>query len=242
MNIFSRSFKRLFYIDIDSYFLFSDSFTPEWISENSRHRPSGLDVVFEVVDRPCDDTGLISLCEEGGYFGRDAPSISKYLRQRDQLGDSCVVARHGTQCIGMAWVLLGKRSDWPSFAKVPYEESDTGLLHQIYVRPDYRGFHLQRFLDIHQKKHLFDNKINSSLTFVGVKNFSSIRNAMTCNERFRLIYHLSIDIPLIGRKNLFPKWSEEGWNNTHFHAARWSPESESVKEGDQFEVQGYENG
>tara|TARA_R110000850_G_scaffold264954_2_gene394289 strand:- start:6710 stop:7381 length:672 start_codon:yes stop_codon:yes gene_type:complete len=215
--------RRAFRFDVDAYFLFSDSLQSELIAHYSNAHPKSLTVDFYIVEKPSEDTLLINLCKEGGYFGTTDQLIRKNLAATSDRADKCIVAKHESQYVAMSWVALGRPSDWPSFAQAPLVQKSSGLLHLSYVKPEYRGHYLQRFLDLQRKKLLAEHRFEKAVSFVGVSNLSSMRNSMACNESFKLTYHFSVEIPVLKKLNFFPKWNQENWKSCRTHADRWTP-------------------
>ena len=231
MSLIREAIRRAFYFDLDAYFMFSDRLNGKWLHEYAELRPEGLEVDFHFVQSPEDDTNLILLCQEGGYFGSSNEQIRNNLASSTARGDRCIVAKHRDQYVAMSWMATGSPLCWPSFARVPLKGHGTGLLHLSFVKSDYRGHYLQRFLDLQRKKYMFDQGLEQSFTFVGVKNLSSLKNCMACNEDFRLIFHLGLDIPIFGRRNFYPKWQREGWKSCRDHAPRWLPAVRDIPAG-----------
>jgi hypothetical protein len=223
MSVVKRIFRRALRFDLDAYFLFSDSLESELLAQYGNVFPQNLTVDFHIVDKPSEDTLLINLCKEGGYFGLTDQGVGKNLALTSGRADRCIVATHENQYVAMSWVALGRNAEWPSFAQVPLTEKSSGLLHLSYVKPEYRGHCLQRFLDLQRKKLLAEEGFKQSVSFVGVNNLSSVRNSMACNESFKLMYHLCVEIPGLKKINFFPKWNQEHWKSCRAHASRWKP-------------------
>jgi hypothetical protein len=215
--------RRAFRFDLDAYFLFSDSLESGLLAQSANLSPKNLTVDFYIVERPAEDLLLIDLCKEGAYFGSTDQGIKKNLALNSGRVDRCIVAKHQDKYVAMSWVALGRNAEWPSFAQVPLTKKSSGLLHLSYVKPEYRGHCLQRFLDLQRKKLLAEQGFEQSVSFVGVNNFSSVRNSMACNENFKLMYHLSVEIPGLKKINFFPKWNQEHWKSCRAHANRWMP-------------------
>ncbi|SNC74365.1 hypothetical protein SAMN04487881_2262 [Marinobacter sp. es.048] len=219
-----RSFlRRAFRFDLDAYFLFSDSLESGLLAEYANVYPKNLTVEYYIVEKPSEDALLIKLCKEGGYLGSTDQLVRKNLALTSGRVDRCIVAKHENQYVAMSWVALGQRVEWPPFAQVPLTQKSAGLLHLSYVKPEYRGHCLQRFLDLQRKKLLAEHGFEQSVSFVGVNNLSSVRNSMACNESFKLIYHLSFEVPGLKKINFFPKWNQENWKSCRAHANRWIP-------------------
>ncbi|MCL7945681.1 hypothetical protein [Marinobacter sp. ATCH36] len=223
MSGISSVLRRAFRFDLDAYFLFSDSLQNGLLSQCSNVHPKTLTVDFYIVEEPSDDELLIDLCKEGGYFGSTDQVIRKNLALTFGQADRCIVAKCESRYVAMSWVALGRNAQWPPFAQVPLTQKSSGLLHLSYVKPEYRGHCLQRFLDLQRKKLLAEQGFEQSVSFVGVNNFSSVRNSMACNESFKLMYHLSVEIPGLKKINFFPKWNQESWKSCRAHASRWMP-------------------
>ncbi|MBU2955616.1 hypothetical protein [Marinobacter sp. F3R08] len=223
MSAVGRIFRRAFQFDLDAYFLFSDSLKRELLAQYSGASPESLSAKFKIVEKPSEDESLIDLCKEGDYFGSTDQAIKRNLALTSDREDKCIVAEHENQYVAMSWVSLGRKSLWPSFAQLPLSQENSGLLHLSYVKPEYRGHCLQRFLDLHRKHFLAEHGFAQSVSFVGVNNLSSVRNSMACNESFKLIYHVSVDIPGREKLNFFPKWNQEQWKSCRAHAERWMP-------------------
>ena len=223
MRAVRRLLRRAFRFDLDAYFLFADSLKSELLEQYSNVYPKTLTVDFYIVEKPAEDLLLINLCKEGGYFGSTDRVVRKNLALTSGRADRCIVAKHENQYVAMSWVALGRPSDWPSFAQAPLVQKSSGLLHLSYVKPEYRGHYLQRFLDLQRKKLLAEQGFEQSVSFVGVNNLSSVRNSMACNESFKLMYHLSVEVPGLKKINFFPKWNQENWKSCRAHADRWTP-------------------
>ena len=223
MSAVKSILRRAFRFDFDAYFLFSDSLQPGLFAQYSNAYPKSLTVDFYIVEKPSEDTLLINLCKEGGYFGSTDQMVRRNLALTSDREDRCIVAKHENQYVAMSWVALGRNSEWPSFAQVSLAQKNSGLLHLSYVKPNYRGHCLQRFLDLQRKKLLAERGFEQSVSFVGVNNLSSVRNSMACNESFKLMYHLSVEIPVLKKMNFFPKWNQENWKSCRAHANRWMP-------------------
>lgn len=216
-------FRRAFRFDVDAYFLFSDSLQSALFTQYLNAYPKSLTVNFHIVETPSEDELLIDLCREGGYFGSTDRIIRKNLAATSDRADRCIVAKHENQYVAMSWVALGRIAEWPSFAQAPLAQKKPGLLHLSYVKPEYRGHYLQRFLDVQRKKLLLEHGFEQSVSFVGVNNLSSIRNSMACNESFKLMYHVSVEVPVLKKLNFFPKWNQESWKSCRAHTNRWVP-------------------
>lgn len=223
MSAVRSVFRRAFRFDVDAYFLFSDSLQLDLLTQYSNVYPNSLTIDFCIVEQPSEDELLIDLCKEGGYFGSTDQVIRKNLAATSDRADKCIAAKHENQYVAMSWVALGQTADWPPFAQAPLVQKRSGLLHLSYVRPIYRGHYLQRFLDLQRKKLLAEHGFEQSVSFVGVSNLSSMRNSMACNESFKLMYHLSVEIPVLKKFNFFPKWNQENWKSCRTHAIRWMP-------------------
>lgn len=223
MNAVGSILRRAFRFDFDAYFLFSDSLQRELLTQYASAYPKNLPVDFHIIENPSEDQLLINLCKEGDYFGSTDQVIKKNLTLASRREDRCIVAMHENQYVAMSWVSLGRSAEWPSFTQVPLTKKKSGLLHLSYVKPEYRGHCLQRFLDLQRKHLLAEHGFEQSVSFVGVNNLSSVRNSMACNESFKLIYHFSVDVPGREKINFFPKWNKENWKSCRAHANRWMP-------------------
>lgn len=223
MSAIKNILRRAIRFDLDAYFLFSDSLQPERFRQYGNAYPKNLTVDFYVVERPSEDALLINLCKEGGYFGATEQVIIKNLAATSEKADKCIVVKHENQYVAMSWVALGQAADWPSFAQVPLDRKSVGLLHLSYVKPKYRGHYLQRFLDFQRKNLMAKHGFKQSVSFVGVRNISSMRNSMACNESFKLTYHFSVEVPVFKKINFFPKWNKESWKSCRTHAEKWTP-------------------
>ncbi len=223
MSAVRRILRRVFRFDLDAYFLFSDSLESALLAQYANICPKNLTVDFYIVEKPAEDLLLINLCKEGGYFGSTDQEVRKNLALTSGRADRCIVAKRQNQYVAMSWVALGRNAEWPSFAQVPLVQKGSGLLHLSYVKTEYRGHCLQRFLDLQRKKLLVEHGFEQSVSFVGVNNLSSVRNSMACNESFKLMYHLCVEIPGLKKINFFPKWNQEHWKSCRAHANRWMP-------------------
>lgn len=216
MNIFFR-LSRLVQVDLDAYFVFRDTLCgasgigPR--DKQYREKCSGL--TFTIIDQSHLNTAaldaLIVLMQSGGLLSPDSKKAQCVIEQRLKNGDACATAWDAYKVVGFFWMADKKSHVYKHFANCVANIRGSAVLYQTYVDSDYRGQRLQINLDRVSKEFFRSNGMAKTHTFVGVKNFASIRNSMRVNEEFKLIYHLSLKGPKGRSVNFYPKWSAEAW-------------------------------
>ena len=126
-------------------------------------------------------------------------------------GDRCFGAVVDDIFVGIRWVSFPGHSVYKSFAALVKDEPDSCVFNGAYVSPEYRGRRIQIRLDAAMKRVLGRDGLETSFSFVGVHNFASIVNCLRCHDDYRLIYHLSVDLPFSPLLNFYPKQNVELW-------------------------------
>lgn len=209
-----RRIRRLVQLDLDAYFLFRTQLTANATKANGVGG-TDADISFALLDKNSGDSealeGLKDAMQSASFLSADQEKAKAALTQRLRNGDACVVALADHQIIGFAWI-AGQRSDvYNRFAACAKKMCGAAVLYQAYVSPSFRGQGLHIQMDRTRKNYLRAADISQSLTFVGIRNFASIRNSMRENDQYKLIYNLVVKGPRGLTLNFYPKWAKEPW-------------------------------
>ncbi|MEX0729848.1 MAG: hypothetical protein WED00_11535 [Aquisalimonadaceae bacterium] len=197
--------------DLDAYVLFRSDLTgaaAPW----SQHDDITDGLVIRELDGT-NETDVHNLAKLTYPHQTNEERRGQLSRLSTQLGNGerCFVAVAETDIVAMQWIAGPKSAVFKGFGAMLRNAAKRSLFHRTFVREDFRGRKLQRRIDSYMKKTLKNEGIETTYTFVGVRNFASIINCLRLNNEFRLIYHLSIDLPGLPKLNLYPKRSREPW-------------------------------
>lgn len=202
INIISRRF------DIDAYFLFECD-----VIESKRRLEdlgsSGLKIAKLKIEDSQKFAKFIIDQDESTL-----PEMECKLRVERNLasGCQCFIAYDQADIVGYAWLNINENfAGWPDFAKFPGLNRDTGLMLTGFVSPIYRGRGIH--LDLARVRLLeAENSGRTRLvSFVGVKNFSSIRNYLKFCRRYRLVYNILMDVPFGKKLSFYLNLNKEKW-------------------------------
>ncbi|MEO1117688.1 MAG: hypothetical protein AAFX75_07390 [Pseudomonadota bacterium] len=201
---------RWFQILADSFFVYRkriDSFKATQASPAS-------DVTLEEVDPSKDvDREAMAVLWARAYYD-DAESALDVSRKQVQAlwdrGDFCMGLRLDDKLVGMQWMAFGDGIASMQFARCLSPYQAMVLAHDSYIAEEGRGRRLQ--ID------LLDKAVEVSASrgavwvysFVGARNFASVRNLMRSFDEYQLMTHVKIDIPLTA-VHRYPGFTEDGW-------------------------------
>lgn len=208
----SRRLRRLVQVDVDAYFIFRNRLDAD-VGPGSGENDSGIGYTVIEQDKPDREAldKLIHLMQSAGLLSLDENQARQAVEQRFRNGDACAVAWDASRLVGFAWI-AGTRSDvYDRFARCASRIHGAVVLYQAFVETNYRGRGIHRRLDGARKAYLRSSGVEESITFVGVKNFASVRNSMRTNDQYKLIYHLAVKGPKGITGNFYPKWAGEPW-------------------------------
>ncbi|MCC5810380.1 MAG: GNAT family N-acetyltransferase [Ectothiorhodospiraceae bacterium] len=147
------------------------------------------------------------------------PVTVEWLHSLFQQGERCFCAIRDGSVIGllMASPTNGRFSE--KFAAIVKSEAGSWVTNTAFVDPIYRGMGLHRFVSRFTKSRLKEAGGIYAYSFVGVHNLASAINTHQTNDEYRVVYHLSVDIPLARKMNLYPKINKENWRPCLFKPA-----------------------
>jgi hypothetical protein len=208
-----KRLRGLFQYSLDAYFVFRSS-----LGESHQKADIEYPVGYSVRE-------LHSLEDEAGEslrelwqmaYEADTSQVSD--RSRRTLaglfadGDICCGLFHGDSLVGMDWVGFSGAIMRMHFSRFIKREQGAAIGHHTYITPAHRGFGLQRMTDAARRTSARAAGCSTVYVFVGVKNFSSLKNMFRSHEQYRLIYHLKIDLPM-KTLDLFPAVQREPWQD-----------------------------
>lgn len=207
------TFARLLNFDIESYLVFQEDVNNACDGAVLNYGASWAEIyLLTRVDFNNNDD-VIKLAGLWHQAYPNCLSINDAKRTVERMyarGSLCFAALHEDAYVGMVW--LGNNSNFMfnrigAFLK---QEVNKAVYHHIYVAPDARGSNLQGGLRLLALNSARKRGANNIYAFVGCKNFSSIKNFIGFSSKYKLIYHIAIDIgPL--KLNFHPKLSIEKW-------------------------------
>ncbi len=200
---------RILYYNLDAYFIFVLSLS------NFVDEPGSDEIVFDdvVVREYTDDDFdvLINFICANQNFGKTEREAKIELGWRFAHDYHCVIALVGGQVIGMGWFCISSQVNWPDFARFPDLPEKSGLLLTDFVQINYRGRGIHKAILTLRKKFIKDKGLLNAISFVGVKNFSSVRNYLYICDYYRLTYYLSINFPKGIKFSTFLNKKREKW-------------------------------
>lgn len=200
-----RIINRVFYFDIDCYFLFVNSMLTGMVNQYDD------DYEIAIVNS---DISLISKLTDFYILereGNDKTSLEDHLKERISNDQYCVVSIINGLVVGASWCCRLPNKQVSQFSRCVNSEVGSYLCFDSYVNVAHRGNRLQQRMDEVRKRLAFNDNARQVFTFVGCRNFASIRNMMRVNDRYKIVYHVTLKL---GRKfafNFYPKWQGEPW-------------------------------
>lgn len=199
-----KTLHRLFRIFVDSYFLYtSDVDSVE--DEPSVRLLEGFST--RALDKTSDSdiNQLYRVWGEAYFTPPDLHSL-KIKSEVDGLlkgDDVCVMLLCGEELAGMQWAGFSDAFRRMDFARCLLKNKNSAVFHHSYISPKYRGKKLQIPMMWFALQVLKSKGVKYLYTFVGVRNFASVKNMMKSYQRYQIVCHIKIDIPLF-ELNLFP--------------------------------------
>lgn len=194
---------RIFYYSLDAYFIYVTY--SESLSDIEGALPPGYSVRSIDINNTDEKRALIDLWVIAYYTPHEqsADRALGDIAKLKQSNNTCFGLFFGTKLIGMQWVGYEDAINTLDFASILKDRSNSAILHHVFILPDHRGKKLQTLLMLAGKQAAKSLGRAAIFTFVGVRNFASVRNMMKCSDRYQLIYHLKIDLPFC-TFNIFP--------------------------------------
>lgn len=197
---------RIFYFDLDCYLVFQSS---SCIGQEYQQF-DGYDI--KIVDHKTDLPELEAFYLSERWSG-DKNSLQDHLNGRFVNGSYCIVSMARGEIVGAAWLCRIPNNGAPNFSGCISNDVGSYLCFDSYVNRAHRGHQLQRRMDNFRKRMAFDKGATNVYTFVGCRNFASIRSMLSVNEKYKITYHVMIKLGKLLVFNFYPKWKREVWHN-----------------------------
>ena len=203
--------KRLYFFNIDAYFLFRKDISI----------PSGAEITDDSYSTreitSIEDPDFERLCVlwNEAYHENDQVASNTGRKELTELlmnGDVCCCLMYGQEPVGMGWLSMLNSQKLPDFSTCLKGMTDAGLNHHDYITKRHRGKGLLSRIHYQQEKTLRQREKKQYYTFVGVNNFASVRQHFKTQDEYKLIYHVKIDIPFFSF-NLYPSYRSSGWKS-----------------------------
>lgn len=203
MQFINNIRKRIFSCFLDAYFVFV-TFS-ESLDEIEAELPSGYTVRAVGIDNSEKKQALVKLWLNAYYnfHVRDTDLAEADISRLAQSKNTCFGLFFGEKLVGMHWVGYEDAINAMEFTRILKAHSNAAVMHHVFILSDHRGNKLQNPMMIAGKQAAKRLGRTAIFTFVGVRNFASVRNMMECSDGYQLIYHLKIDLPFC-TFNLFP--------------------------------------
>lgn len=196
---------RAFYFDIDCYFLFSFSGLTGVVNYyNDRYEIAVVNSDSSLFPRLMD----FYLLER---WNKDKESLENHLKDKMTKGQYCVVSLTNGMVVGASWCCRLPNKYISDFASCVNKDAGSYLCFDSYVSSSHRGNKLQQRMDEVRKKLAFEDGANRVYTFVGCRNFSSVRNMLSVNDKYKIVYHIMFKLGRNFCINFYPKWCREPW-------------------------------
>jgi hypothetical protein len=127
--------------------------------------------------------------------------------------DLCFVLANTERFGAMVWLGLEDNGMMQSVGMFIEQQRQAAVDHRSYVSPDFRGFGVQKTINNQLTVKAESLGIEWIYGFVGAKNTASINNCMKAFQEWRIVYHLTIEIPFV-KRHYFPKLKHEHWEAT----------------------------
>jgi len=206
-----KLFNRVFKWDIDAYICF-------------RKKPYSI-VNFELptkllndgwvvrqVDFSCqnDKSKLANLFLEAYTDFQTMEKVNLEIESAIRRKDLCFVLANSVRFAGMAWLGFENNEMLKTVGNFVEEKENVIVEYRVYVSPELRGFGIQRV--INNQLQLVAKKLAVKWVygFVGVKNTPSVNNFMKTYKYYKLVYHVTLEIPFV-KMHCFPKLALENW-------------------------------
>jgi len=156
--------------------------------------------------------------ERLAQFYREEGRIPNYLEplnhlnQRLKRGFTAFLFEKDGEAQGYCWAYTGSKIHQPRFSRKFRMDGKTALFTDAYVSPTHRGKGIHKLLNDARANHFYELGFTRSNTYVGANNIASIINSIKFNDRYRIIYHVGLDIPFFNPMNFFPKWEDGNWS------------------------------
>jgi hypothetical protein len=137
----------------------------------------------------------------------------KELRTAIARRDICFVLANDERFAAMVWLGFEKNRMIQSVGRFIEDKHKAAVDHRSYVSPDLRGFGVQKIINNQLSIKAKSLDIEWLYGFVGAKNTASINNCMKAFDEWRIVYHLTIELPFM-KMHLFPKLKQESWQAT----------------------------
>jgi hypothetical protein len=208
-----KIFHRLFRFFVDGYFLYaSDVNSVE--DEPSIPLPEGYST--RVLDKTSesDINQLYQIWGEAYFTSPDlhSPVIKSEVDALLEGDDVCVLLLYGEEVAGMQWAGFSDAFRRIDFARCLLKDINSAVFHHSYISPKHRGKKLQIPMMWYALQVLKSKGVQNLYTFVGVRNFASVKNMMKSYQRYQIVYHIKTDIPLL-ELNLFPGFDPGKWHD-----------------------------
>lgn len=195
MRFIDNILKRIFYFSVDAYFVyvtFSES-----LDETKAELPFGYSVRAVDISNNHEMQALVSLWLSAYYSSRiqDIDRATEDIDQLAQNKNTCFGLFFGIDLVGMHWMGCEDAINTLEFARILKDYPNTAILHHVFILSNHRGKTLQNPMMMAGSQAAKNIGRTRFYTFVGVRNFASVRNMMKCSDKYQLIYHLKIEIP-----------------------------------------------
>lgn len=213
MNKTKQFINRYFKYYLEAYMLFKQS--ADMIDVFNKDSLK-LDYNLILIDKDSSQlqkNELISLWNNAYYSSEQLEKSEKEVLIQLSDGDVCCALTHENRVVGMSWFGFKSALIRLYFAKIISHESTFLITHHLFILPSARGWGAQRYLlsyGVNQLRNIY--KIKKLFVFVGINNFSSIKNCLKDYAEYRIVYHLRVETPFI-KLNLYPKKNINTWRD-----------------------------
>ncbi len=204
--------KRPVIWDLDGYYHFRTNLQTSALAEPLRadEMLDGISLKDISVDDSAHLEGVAALLSmpEAHY---PAPVTAEYVSSLLAAGDRCFIALRGKDVVAVQFSTPTDGRLSTGFAALVRHERGSWVSNSTFVAPSARGSGIQRLLARYSKSLFREAGAPHTFSFVGAHNVPSVINTFKTNDEYRFVYHLSLDLPLLARRNMYLKNEKERW-------------------------------